>query len=315
MEITSRQGTQILINPGQTRDLGRSDGFNFSDRTVSRRHVSFFNPPRSRNQPHRLQFEVIGLNPIYVCRHGEVKLFRRFNRGEMESGDLFCVTSKNPVWYTLRDVENVGESVVENVLERNLESGFEFNGVEDLQTEDIDFSGVDHVKEFGFVVMGHEFDSYPKKMIRDIENWNWFLEESGEDTEDDENKGKKAKVSGKRKRKKGRVKDDEDWTGDSEDDKDLINRPRMIQKPNYMTRSKDFDKPSKNKSKSKIKARKISADMDDEDMEEDDDDDDDDEMLGGFIVEDDNLEEVEESGDEEQEEEELEDEYDEGEDE
>ncbi|PWA66249.1 hypothetical protein CTI12_AA321370 [Artemisia annua] len=31
----------------------------------------------------------------------------------------------------------------------------------------------DPVKEFGFVVMGHEFDHYPKKMIRDIRNWDW----------------------------------------------------------------------------------------------------------------------------------------------
>lgn len=318
MEIASVQGSKskILINPGQARELGRADGFNSSDRTISRRQVSFFNPSRSQNQAHFLQFEVIGVNPIYVCRHGEVKVFRRFERGEMESGDLFCLSAKNPVWYTLRNVENGGERVVENVPESelagSLESVFEFNGVENLPTEDVDFSGVDHVKEFGFVVMGHEFDSYPKKLIKNIKNWNWFLEEPGEDSEDDENKGKKLKVSGKRKRKKGREKDDEDWTGESEDDKELINKSRMLQKPNYLTRSKDVGKPSKNKSKSKITAEKISASMNDEDMEEEDEDD---EMLGGFIAGDDNLEEEEESGDEEEEEEELEDEYDEDEDE
>ncbi|XP_075493850.1 uncharacterized protein LOC142531558 [Primulina tabacum] len=318
MEIANVQGskTKILINPGQARELGRANGFNSSDRTISRRHVSFFNPSRSQNQAHCLQFEVIGVNPIYVYRHAEVKVFRRFERGEMEGGDMFCVSAKNPVWYTLRNVENGSERVVENVLESelagSLESGFELNGVEDLGTEDVDFSGVDHVKEFGFVVMGHEFDSYPKKMIRNIKNWNWFLDESGEDSEDDENKRKKLKVSGKGKRKKGRDKDDEDWTGESEDDKELINKSRMVRKPNYMTRSKDVRKPSKNKSKSKITAGKISASMDDEDMEEEDEDD---EMLGGFIVGDDNLDEAEESGDEEEEEEELEGENDEDEDE
>lgn len=152
MEIVSVQGSKskILIKPGQARELGRANGFNSSDRTISRRQVSFFNPSRSQNQAHCLQFEVIGVNPIYVCRHGEVKVFRRFERGEMESGDLFCLCAKNPVWYTLRNVENGGERVVENVpdseLAGSLESVFEFNRVEDLPTEDVDFLGVDHVK-------------------------------------------------------------------------------------------------------------------------------------------------------------------------
>ncbi|KZV21469.1 hypothetical protein F511_15620 [Dorcoceras hygrometricum] len=309
MEIVTVEGSnsKILINPGQTRELGRDNGLNTSDRTISQRHVSFFHPSRGQNQAHRLQFEVIGVNPIYVCRHGEVKVFRRFERGEMESGDRFCLSAKNPVWYTLRDAENGGERVVSE-LAGSLESEFELNGVEDLQMGDVNFSGVDHVKEFGLVVMGHEFDSYPKKMIRDIKNWNWFLEESGEDSEDDENKGKKAKVGGKRKREKGREKDDEDWTGETEDDKELLSKSRMSQKPNYMTRSKDVSKPRKSKSKSKTSAGNVSAFVDEEDIKEEDEDD---ETLGGFVVEDDNLESTEESGDEEEEEEEeLEDDYD-----
>ncbi|KAI9109338.1 hypothetical protein K1719_019682 [Acacia pycnantha] len=46
-----------------------------------------------------------------------------------------------------------------------------------LDIEDIDVSGIDPVKVFGFVVMGREFDHYPKNMIRNVKSWNWFLEE------------------------------------------------------------------------------------------------------------------------------------------
>ncbi|GKB13857.1 hypothetical protein Tco_0847780, partial [Tanacetum coccineum] len=40
--------------------------------------------------------------------------------------------------------------------------------------------------EFGFVVMGHEFDNYPKKMIHDIRSRDWFLEEHKEDSDEDD---------------------------------------------------------------------------------------------------------------------------------
>ncbi|KAG6436704.1 hypothetical protein SASPL_101606 [Salvia splendens] len=40
-------------------------------------------------------------------------------------------------------------------------------------------SDLDVVKEFGFV--GQEFDGYPKRMVHDIQNWNWFVEEEVRD--------------------------------------------------------------------------------------------------------------------------------------
>ncbi|GKA77259.1 hypothetical protein Tco_0783720 [Tanacetum coccineum] len=71
------------------------------------------------------------------------------------------------------------------------------------------------LSEFDFVVMGHEFDHYQKKMIRDIRNWDWFLEEHKEDSGEDE---------------EDEVNDDEDdnvWTGESEKDPELIKKLKV----------------------------------------------------------------------------------------
>ncbi|KAL0463823.1 UNVERIFIED_CONTAM: hypothetical protein Slati_0269900 [Sesamum latifolium] len=300
MEIVGADGSNILIKPGQTRELGRAHGLNSSDKTISRRHVSFSVPEFSDNQEIRLQFEVLGRNPIYVNKNNEVKISRRFERGEMEDGDMFCVSAKNPVWYTLRRFESGGQSVRQNDLESELagtlESGSGLAGFEDLQLESVDVSDVDPVKEFGLVVIGHEFDSYPKKIIRDIKNWDWFLEEAGRDSDVDNDEEKKGRGSGRRKRKKGAENEDEEWTGESEDDKVFISKSKKPQRPNYMTRSKDRGKST---SKSKRTAGKINREVDDEDVEDEDEDD---ETLGGLIVDDENLEEEEEVGDEEEEE-------------
>lgn len=150
MEVVSADGSVTQIKPGQTRELGRAHGFDSSDQTVSRRHVSFFIPQVTTNQEILLRFEVLGRNPIYVSKDNEVKIFRRFERGEMGSGHMFCVSAKNPVWYTLRKIENGGEGVrqndVESELAENLESGIGFEGVEDLQQEAVDISDIDPIK-------------------------------------------------------------------------------------------------------------------------------------------------------------------------
>ncbi|GJR95883.1 hypothetical protein Tco_0268057 [Tanacetum coccineum] len=74
-----------------------------------------------------------------------------------------------------------------------------------------------YLSEFNFLVIGHEFDHYPKKTIRDIRNWDWFLDEhKEEDSDEDEVSDRKPKKGKRRKRKKGGANDDEDddvWTG------------------------------------------------------------------------------------------------------
>ncbi|GKG38270.1 hypothetical protein Tco_0457493 [Tanacetum coccineum] len=74
-------------------------------------------------------------------------------------------------------------------------------------------------------------------MIRDIRNWDWFLEEHKQDSdEDDEDEvsNKKSKKGKRRKRKKGAANDDEDddvWTGKSEEDAELIKKLKNDPKP------------------------------------------------------------------------------------
>lgn len=46
------------------------------------------------------------------------------------------------------------------------------------------------------MVEGHEFDGYPKKMMPDIQNWNWFVEEEGRDGEGDDGKKGKGRERG-----------------------------------------------------------------------------------------------------------------------
>ena len=78
--------------------------------------------------------------------------------------------------------------------------------------------------EFGFLSMGHEFDSYPKGRIRAPKDWNWFLEETrrtSDDDDDDEisNGRGRSKGWGQSKKKKDREGEDEDWTDESENEK------------------------------------------------------------------------------------------------
>ncbi|GKD67972.1 hypothetical protein Tco_1322062, partial [Tanacetum coccineum] len=108
---------------------------------------------------------------------------------------------------------------------------------------------------FKFLVIGYEFDHYPKKMIRDIRNWDWFLEEhKEEDSDEDEVSDRKLKKGKRRKRKKGGANDDEDddvWTGESEEDAELIKKLKNDNKPKYSTISKDQKKSKKGASTSR----------------------------------------------------------------
>ncbi|KAL2462562.1 SMAD/FHA domain-containing protein [Forsythia ovata] len=204
MEIEGTDGCKTLIKPGQTRELGRGQGFNSTDKTISRHHVAFSLP---KNET-RVHFQVIGKNPIWVhtSKSDEVKAFRSSEKGEMESGDMFCMSAKNPTWFTLKKTEIEGANVEEKEfvgenenevkrelgleceLAESLHSGSGPIVVEELEPESVDISGTDPIKEFEFVVMGHEFDRYPKIMIRDIKDFDWFLEGPGEDSDDDDKK-------------------------------------------------------------------------------------------------------------------------------
>ncbi|CAL9009792.1 unnamed protein product [Prunus brigantina] len=296
MEIEVEDHSKLILEKGHKAVFGRGNGFSTNDRTVSRRHVLFEFEHKSANQTEpSVSFEVLGKNPIWVRsqKDGGVRVFRRSEKGEVAAGDWFCLSGNRPVWFRVRNVEveerenRVLES--ESELAEGLQSGSELEG--------LDVSGIDPVKEFGFVVMGHEFDPYPKQMIRDVKKWNWFLEQPRKEIDNDDEFELKERKGVPRKRKKGEENEDEEWTGESEVDEELVAKFRKVNKPEYSTRSKASFKPQKDTkcgSKSSVQKKKTSS------LGEED------ETLGGFIVGEEDLEEEElDETDEDDEEEEF----------
>ncbi|XP_010465242.1 PREDICTED: uncharacterized protein DDB_G0283697-like [Camelina sativa] len=292
MEIEGEDGTKLLLKAGVKSVFGRGAGFKTDDLSVSRRHVSFELKPTAagteRSESGRVYFEVLGRNPVWL-KTGEpgkkIQTFRKSETGEIAAGDRFCVSGHNPIWFTLKKRRN--EVMEERALDSESELGV------------IDISDTDPVKEFGFLVIGKEFDQYPKSRIRDVKQWEWFLEDSTNGNCDDDEGDKKGRkgLSKKRSRKKGNEDDDDDdWSVESDEDKELIVKSKRVLTPAYSTRSKKMMKKDTNASCSSSTQTKQRGRVESED--------DDDETLGGFIVSDkeDKLEEEDESNVEEEEE-------------
>ncbi|KAE8689896.1 serine/threonine-protein phosphatase 7 long form-like protein [Hibiscus syriacus] len=301
MEIEGAYGSKLALKPGLKTIFGRGLGFNNGDRTVSRRHVELeLETPvdktgGTQNDP-MVSFEVIGKNPVWVRSrtNGEIKVYKSSDKGQLENGDWFCVSGRIPVWFVVKKIEE-NEKQEED---RDLGSG--------SGAESVDVEHIDPVKEFGFLVIGHEFDQYPNQRIPNIKNWDWFLEErvKGSDHEDDEDEAfdGRRKSQG-RKRKEGENADD-DWTGESEGDiEEVALTGRKVRRGNYSTRSKDRDKSKKDGGKRRNYAPTKSVAAGEEGGVDDDD-----ETLGGFIVEDDDAEVEEESELDEEEEDDFDDE-------
>ncbi|KAL2332267.1 hypothetical protein Fmac_019848 [Flemingia macrophylla] len=276
VEVEGGDGSKVAFWKDKEAVLGRGCGFNTQDRTVSRRHVSLrLNDSDSEVANARVSFEVVGKNPFWVYDGEALRLFRSFEKGHLQLGHRFCFSANAPLWFTL--------NITQTQPQLNLDA--------------IDVSELDPIKEFGFLVMGHEFDHYPKGRIRNVKNWEWFIDEPGKDSEDEEDLEKERRKL-RAKRKLGKVNEDDEWTGDSEDDKDLVANVRKGKHPRYSTRSKGGNKDTRASKNSKQK-REASVG---ETVQEDEDE----ETLGGFIVTDeDDDQEVE--NDEEEEEEEFED--------
>lgn len=125
-------------------------------------------------------------------------------------------------------------------------------------------------------------------MLSDISNWDWFLEESKQESDEEEvNERKRKKSTRKRRKKSGEDDDDEVWTGESEEDAEIIKKMKNVPKPKYSTRSKE-QKQNKgaSTSKSAMSTTKKYAKDDYGDDDVDEDEDEEDETLGGFIVDD-----------------------------
>ncbi|TVU07928.1 hypothetical protein EJB05_41306 [Eragrostis curvula] len=319
-----------LSGDAPAADLGRGNlghGGKNGDRTISRRHVSL-RLLDGGGEP-GVAFEVVGRNPVVVRRSsngGDASIscvFRRDETGELRSGDALSLSLKAPLFWAVRRKDGDGEveaSVLDAVARRERrtrerkerdrlaaeeamevtieeeekgEAGSEVEGLE------IDLASIDPVKEFGFLSMGHEFDSYPKGRIRPPKDWNWFLEEikrSSDDEDDEVSNGRgRSKSRGGNKKKKNGEGEDEDWTDESEDEKESLSRGPSVKRTKYVTRSKDPKKPRKENSKAKSGNNR----NEDEDVEEQEDEED--ETLGGFIVneEDEAMDELSEEEEEE----------------
>lgn len=140
MEIVIKNGSKIqLKSPSETIDFGRDLGFNSTNRTVSRRHISF----KLNESQTGVYFKVNGKNPIWVREsiNDEIRVYKRSETGEINSGDSFCVSSKNPVWFNLNkidenDKELKGEIEYDDVFAET--SGVDYDDIETVDTSVID---------------------------------------------------------------------------------------------------------------------------------------------------------------------------------
>ncbi|XP_010487148.1 PREDICTED: uncharacterized protein LOC104765171 [Camelina sativa] len=282
MEIEGEDGTKLLLKAGVKSVFGRGSGFKTDDLSVSRRHVSFKLKSAAagteRSEYGRVYFEVLGRNPVWVNTGepgGKIRTLRKSETAKIAAGDRFCVSGHNPIWFTLKKRRD--EVMEERALDSESELGV------------IDISDTDPVEEFGFLVIGKEFNQYTKSRIRDVKQWEWFLEDSTNGNSDDDDGDKKGRqgLCKKRSRKKGNEDDDDDWSVDSDEDKELIVKSKSVMTPTYSTRSKKKTKKDTNASSSSSTQTKQLGRVDF----------DDDETLGGFIVsdEEDKLEEEDES--------------------
>lgn len=160
MEIESCDGSKTLLIPGSITVFGRGAGVKDDDRAVSRRQILFqlhssSSSDHEGNNP-QVHFEVVGKNPVWVhgSNSGGVKTYRCSESGEIGSGDMFCVSAKNPVWFTLKRIDfeaegkrdTVRESLIGSELAGSLGRSHGQRGIEELEIDSINLSDIDPVK-------------------------------------------------------------------------------------------------------------------------------------------------------------------------
>ena len=161
MEIEGSDGSNFLLKPDSTAIFGRGNGFNSNDLTVSRRHVSFeFNPSFDTQTGPRVSFEVLGKNPIWVYNkqqdNGNMKVFKRFQRGQLGIDDMFCVSPNTPIWFTLKKVDEGFEERetkceetkgrINADLSESLETDSGFEGIDDFGLDSVDVANINPVQ-------------------------------------------------------------------------------------------------------------------------------------------------------------------------
>jgi len=114
MEFEVEDGSKFPLQSSDKTLFGRGCGFETNDHTVSRRHVSFQLNNESDSEPTKVSFQVIGINPIWVLKNNDktIKVFKKFEMGQLELGDRFCLSVKTPFWFNLKKTED-SESEIE----------------------------------------------------------------------------------------------------------------------------------------------------------------------------------------------------------
>ncbi|CAL9159170.1 unnamed protein product [Musa hybrid cultivar] len=334
MEVVSEDGDSVRIDWDSSTVIGRRLGLGLrrsssADRTVSRRHLSLRLAGYDREvggsvDGGRVFFEVIGRNPVLVCSGGggeKARVYRNSEKGELRAGDRFSLSLTNPSFWVLKRREEGEEAVDQRVLDaverrerrtserkakveaRGSEGNDEAVGGElELELGALDVSQIDPIKEFGFLVEGHELDHYPRHKIRPAKEWNWLLEEQGGNSDDDdrltdEGSSPKRNKGGKKNRRGGDY-EDEEWTGEIEEENDTVGIGNA-RRSRHSTRSKDPKRPRNDDlagTKKPVKGRDVNC------RKDEDDDDEEDDTLGGFIVNDGDGDEAYEEESEEEEE-------------
>lgn len=148
MEVAGEDGSKLALRDPVTI-FGRGSGFSSKDRTISRRHIlieakTSDNSNGAPMEP-RVSFEVIGRNPIWIRsgKNGEIRTFRRSEKGEMAPGESFCVGGQEPIWFKLNRIDNFEEG---GQISPKIENEFAERLTRSSDSEDIDVSGIDPVK-------------------------------------------------------------------------------------------------------------------------------------------------------------------------
>lgn len=163
MEIAGEDGSKLVVGEPVTI-FGRGSGFASKDRTVSRRHL-LIEAKTSENcdgapvEPW-ISFEVIGRNPIWVRsgKNGEIRTFRRSEKGEIAPGESFCVGGQEPTWFKLNKIAEIEEG--KRIVPKT-EDQFAERLTRSSDSEDIDVSGIDPVKG----LLPKTYLDFPRKIV------------------------------------------------------------------------------------------------------------------------------------------------------
>ncbi|KAH9329470.1 hypothetical protein KI387_001578, partial [Taxus chinensis] len=295
----------LSLEQGSRMVMGRRNPSNLvvsADPTVSRRQLAleWQNAPDSNSNGNaRVYLQVLGANPICILRSGagaaadsSLEFLKKGESAYVGIGDKFSLSVKEPHFFALKKggIEEAVERRERRAVERKHNEGI------DLSLESLNLSYIDPVAEFGFLVEGSEFEQFGKRCINDMDKWSWYLIKDPEKSSDDEDSVEEGKpIGGKgtseKKKEAKSANRDIDWMGESEEEKERINKLKMGKNPTPVkTRSKSSRRHATSNAPKSVTSKQNQLDNNI---------DDDDETLGGFIVDD----EVETTEDEDEEDE------------